>query len=133
MSAGIRAVFASIDVEDLDKGVDFYAKGLGFVEQRRLFSGTAAEMQAGETLVYLLVKAAGTSPFPGSEEQRRYSRHWTPVHLDLVVEDIEVAVERAEAAGAIVERPITAQDNWREAQLSDPFGNGFCLLEGWPS
>ena len=125
-------VIASIDVDDLDRAVAFYSSGLGFVEQRRLFDDTAAELVAGPSLVYLVAKPAGTRPFSGSSEVRHYSRHWTPVHLDLVVSDLEVAVERAVAAGANVEQPIRAADSWREAQLSDPFGNGFCLLEGWP-
>ena len=68
-------VIACIDVDDLDRGVAFYASGLGFVEQRRLFDDSAAELLAGSSLVYLLAKPAGTSPFPGSSERRRYSRH----------------------------------------------------------
>jgi lactoylglutathione lyase len=82
--------------------------------------------------VYLLAKREGTIPFPGSLETRKYSRHWTPVHLDLVVTDIEIAVARAENAGAKLEGSIRAEGTWREAQMSDPFGHGFCLLEGWP-
>lgn len=125
-------LIASIDVDDLDRAVVFYTRGLGFVEQRRLFNGMASELSAGSSLVYLLAESAGTAPFPGSTETRRYSRHWTPVHLDLVVPDIEVAVARAVAAGATLERPARAEGTWREAQLSDPFGNGFCLLQDWP-
>jgi predicted enzyme related to lactoylglutathione lyase len=125
-------VVASIDVDDLDSAVAFYSSGLGFVEQRRLFRDSAAELLAGSTYIYLLARPAGTAPFRGSFEVRRYSRHWTPVHLDFVVSDLEAAVLRAETAGAQLERPIQSEGSWREAQLSDPFGNGFCLLEGWP-
>ncbi len=125
-------IIASIDVDDLDRAVSFYSSGLGFVEQRRLFDGSVSELLAGSNLVYLLVKPAGTSPFPSSSEARRYSRHWTPVHLDLVVSDIEVAVARAVEAGARLEGKIQTHGEWREAQMSDPFGHGFCLLEGWP-
>ena len=125
-------VIASIDVDDLDRAVSFYSAGLGFIERRRLFEGSVAELAAGSSLVYLLAKPASSSPFPGSAEVRRYSRHWTPVHLDLIVSDIEVAVSRAEAAGAVLEGEIRKEGSWREAQMSDPFGHGFCLLEGWP-
>jgi len=125
-------VIATIDVGDLDHAVAFYSSGLGFVEQRRMFDGAVCELLAGSTLIYLASKPAGTPPFPGSSELRRYSRHWTPVHLDLVVPDIEVAVARAQAAGAKLEGAIREQGAWREAQMSDPFGHGFCLLEGWP-
>ena len=125
-------VLASIDVDDLDRAVAFYTDGLGFVERRRLFDGSAAELSAGSQLVYLLAKPAGTAPCPGSSETRRYSRHWTPVHLDLVVPDVQAAVAQAEKAGATAERPVRDRGSWREAQMCDPFGHGFCLLEGWP-
>ena len=125
-------VIASIDVDDLDRAAAFYSGGLGFVEQRRLFDGSVVELIAGSSLVYLLAKPAGSAPFAGSSEIRRYSRHWTPIHLDLVVPDIEAAVARAEGAGAELEGSIRSRGAWREAQLSDPFGHGFCLLEGWP-
>lgn len=125
-------VLASIDVDDLDRAVEFYARGLGFREERRLFDGSAAEMSAGSSLVYLLVKRAGSSPFAESRQSRSYSRHWTPVHLDLVVEDLETAVANATREGAVLEAGIHDRGSWREATLSDPFGHGFCLLEGWP-
>jgi predicted enzyme related to lactoylglutathione lyase len=125
-------VIATIDVDDLDRAVAFYSSGLGFVEQRRLFNGSVSELLAGSALVYLAAKPAGTPPFLGSSETRRYSRHWTPVHLDLVVPDIDAAVARAERAGAKLEGSIRTQVAWREAHMSDPFGHGFCLLEGWP-
>ena len=125
-------VIASIDVEDLERAVAFYTTGLGFIEQRRLFDGSVAELRAGSSLIYLIAKASGTTPFTGSAEVRRYSRHWTPIHLDLVISDIEAAVARAEGAGANLESKIRTHGQWREAQMSDPFGHGFCLLEGWP-
>ncbi len=126
-------VIASIDVDDLERAVAFYTTGLGFIEQRRLFDDSVAELRAGSSLVYLLAKAPGTTPFTGSAEVRRYSRHWTPIHLDLVIPDIEAAVARARGAGANLEGKIRTHGQWREAQMSDPFGHGFCLLEGWPS
>jgi predicted enzyme related to lactoylglutathione lyase len=60
---------------------------------------------------------------------RRYERHWTPVHLDFAVEDIEDALERALAAGARVESGIVGRAWGRIVLLSDPFGHGVCLLE----
>jgi predicted enzyme related to lactoylglutathione lyase len=64
-----------------------------------------------------------------TEEKRDYRRHWTPVHLDFVVQDIRTAVERALAAGAILERDVTSHAYGKLALLADPFGNGFCLLQ----
>ena len=45
----------------------------------------------------------------GDADGRRrghYRRHWTPVHLHFVVTNIRTAVERARAAGAVLEVPI---------------------------
>ena len=43
--------------------------------------------------------------------------------------DVEAAVERAVAAGARREGEIASQVWGRMALMSDPFGNGFCLIE----
>jgi predicted enzyme related to lactoylglutathione lyase len=51
------------------------------------------------------------------------------VHLDFVVEDIAAATERAVRAGATLEGEIQTFDWGRLANLSDPFGHGFCLLQ----
>jgi len=50
------------------------------------------------------------------------------VHLDFVVDDLEAAVARAEAAGARRETDIAAHPWGRIALFADPFGHGFCLL-----
>lgn len=48
--------------------------------------------------VYLLVQAPGTAPIPGVTATRSFDRHWTPVHLDIAVPDLEASVTRALAA-----------------------------------
>lgn len=60
---------------------------------------------------------------------RDYARHWTPVHLDFVVDDVEEAARRALDAGAIQQSDCV---RWRGSKcitFADPFGNGFCLIE----
>jgi predicted enzyme related to lactoylglutathione lyase len=72
----------------------------------------------------------GTAVSPAAPAPvRDFARHWTPVHLDLAVEDLEAAVRRAEAAGARLERPVVQRRWGRMANLADPFGHGFCLLQ----
>jgi predicted enzyme related to lactoylglutathione lyase len=51
------------------------------------------------------------------------------VHFDFAVDDLEAAVRRAEAAGARSESGITGHAYGPLVLLSDPFGNGFCLLQ----
>jgi predicted enzyme related to lactoylglutathione lyase len=118
-----------IDVDDLDAGVAFYTKALGLTPGRR--SGDAwAELLGAPVPLDLLAKPPGTAAFPtGTRALRAYERHWTPVHLDVVVDDVEAALRRAVAAGAKVDQPIESRTWGRIAILSDPFGHGFCLLQ----
>jgi predicted enzyme related to lactoylglutathione lyase len=51
------------------------------------------------------------------------------VHLDVVVADIENALSRAMAAGAILEQPVSSSAWGRLAMMSDPFGHGICLVQ----
>ena len=120
-------LLVNIDVGDLAKAERFYCDGLGLQVGRR-FDG-AVELLGCGAPIYLLGKAAGTSASAFTQDTRRYARHWTPVHLDFVVADLEAAVQRARSAGAVVEIDIQ-QASWGSiANLSDPFGNGFCLLQ----
>ena len=64
-----------------------------------------------------------------ARDPRHYDRHWTPVHVDVVVDDIEAALVHAVAAGAHAETQIRVNPWGKIAILSDPFGHGFCLIE----
>jgi len=123
----VSDLLVNIDVDDLDKATGFYCAAFDLRVGRR-FEG-AAELLGASAPIYLLSKAPGTQPVPGSGDKRRYERHWTPVHLDFVVDDVEQARERAQAAGATLESGIESHAWGRLALLADPFGNGFCLLQ----
>lgn len=120
-------VLVNIDVDDLDAGVDFYVRALGLRLGRR-FGDFAAELLGASATFFLLAKAKGTQPFAGANARRDYARHWTPVHFDLVVSDLEASVARAVAAGATQEGPIGDHPWGRIGRLADPFGHGFCLI-----
>ncbi|MFW3613575.1 VOC family protein [Billgrantia antri] len=122
----------NLDVDDLQRGIDFYVNAFG-LEVGRRFGEDGIELIGGPAPIYLLAKASGSPAYaaagitPG--EQRHYTRHWTPVHLDVVVENIDAAVERAIAAGATQERPTVTDDWGKLALMVDPFGHGFCLVQ----
>ena len=121
------SLLVNIDVPDLDAARDFYVNAFGFRVGRQLGPG-ALELLGAEVPVYLLATPAGSIPAPGAAA-RSYERHWTPVHLDIVVDDLEAALARAEAAGARRESEIAAQAWGRIVRLADPFGHGLCLLQ----
>ena len=120
-------LLVNIDVDDLDKATRFYCDGLGLTVGRR-FDGWI-ELIGAAAPIYLLPKASATPISPVAKQKRDYRRHWTPVHLDFVVQEISAAVRRAQAAGAVLERDVTAHDYGLLALLADPWGNGFCLLQ----
>ena len=118
----------NIDVPDLAPAIDFYRAALG-LELKRVLDGDTAELGGASSTLYLLQKPAGSSPKKDVGEERRYARHWTPVHVDFVVDDVEAAANRALAAGA---RQESGCVEWRGSKcitFSDPFGHGFCLIE----
>jgi predicted enzyme related to lactoylglutathione lyase len=118
----------NLDVDDLDKAIRFYGSAFGLKVGRRL-GGLGVEMLGSSAPFYLLVKSAGTPASETTSQIRSYERHWTPVHLDFVVDDIEPAVQRGIEAGARLEQPITIHKWGKLALMADPFGHGFCFVQ----
>jgi predicted enzyme related to lactoylglutathione lyase len=114
------------DQPDAETGTRFYTEAFGLTVGRR-FGQDFVELVGWESPVYLLAKQAGTVGAGG--DLRRYERHWTPFHLDVVVDDVDAAVARAVRAGAKLESPAKDAPYGRIAMLADPFGHGFCLLQ----
>jgi catechol 2,3-dioxygenase-like lactoylglutathione lyase family enzyme len=118
-----------IDVDDMERGIDFYTRGLGLRPGRRLGSDWVELLGAGSP-IDLLSSAPGTPPMGEHHPQRRdYARHWTPVHLDFVVDEIDAAATRLVSLGAVLERPIQERRWGRMANMADPFGHGIDLLQ----
>jgi len=118
----------NVDVDDLDKATHFYETAFGLKVGRR-FGVDGVEMLGSSAPIFLLVKAAGTTASSTTHLRRSYGRHWTPVHLDFVVEEIESAVQQAVAAGARLESAIATHKWGRLALMVDPFGHGFCFVQ----
>jgi predicted enzyme related to lactoylglutathione lyase len=121
-------LLVNIDVDDLARAIAFYQQAVGLRVGRR-FGAFGVEMLGASAPVYLLVKAAGTTPSIATDEVRRYGRHWTPVHLDFVVPDLDAGVQRAIAAGATQEGDIQTYAWGRIAHMADPFGHGICFIQ----
>ncbi len=118
----------NIDVQELEDAERFYCTAFGLVVGRR-FGTAGVELLGGSAPIYLLKKEAGSLASVVTDELRRYERHWTPVHLDFVVGDIDKAVEGALSVGASIEQPVTIHRWGKLALMADPFGNGFCFVQ----
>jgi uncharacterized glyoxalase superfamily protein PhnB len=121
-------VLVNVDVDDLSKATEFYCKAFG-LEVGRRFGGDAVELLGATSPIYLLVKPNGTVASATSRHLRSYARHWTPVHLDFVVDEIDGAVDRARNAGARLEGAVKTNTWGKIAMLADPFGHGVCLIQ----
>ena len=118
----------SVDVPSLADGVRFFSEAFGFSKSSEPAPGVAV-LRNGDSTICLLEKSAGTQPSAHTQEKRHYGRHWTPVHLDVHVDDLAAALARAVEAGATREQLFENPEHGSVAFCSDPFGHGFCLIE----
>lgn len=108
-------VLVHIDADELDRAAAFYARAFGLLVGRRTGPGVVELLGAG-TPIHLLAQAGPPRGRP-------------PVQVDLVVDDLEAARERARLAGARLEGGLREHAWGRVAQMTDPFGNRLCLLQ----
>lgn len=120
-------LLVNIDVDDLQRAIAFYTGAFGLSMKRR-FGASGVELGGANASIFFLVKQAGTIPAAGAAP-RDYRRHWTPVHLDFIVDDIAAARARLLEAGATPESEIETHAYGKLALFADPFGNGICLIE----
>ena len=77
--------------------------------------------------IYLQEKEAGTKPIPSEAFERDYDRHWTPIHLDFLTENVDDVVKKVLQLGGQHEGGESG--DWGSiAYCADPFGNGFCVI-----
>ncbi|WP_126452473.1 VOC family protein [Sulfuriflexus mobilis] len=116
----------SIDVSDMEKAVLFYTKALGCTELRA--GEDTTKLKAENVRIYLLKKESGSNPLINGTSSRNYERHWTPVHLDFNVVEIEKIASLVKEYGGIIEG--SESGDWGAVEFcADPFGNGFCLCQ----
>ena len=125
-AAARPTVHLSIDVPDLDAGLSFYRTVCDFRETARPFPGMAV-LDGNNVTVCLHARPAGSASSEGGPP-RDYARYWTPVHLDLHVEDFEETLARITAGGGRIERTFRDTGPRLAAFCCDPFGNGFCVI-----
>ena len=119
-------ISVSIDVSDLKKAETFYVEALGCKKIRD--QGTDMVVLAVENSdIYLQEKKSGTKPLVSDSVIRDYGRHWTPVHLDFLCENVDELVAKIVKLGGQHEGGDSG--DWGSiAYCADPFGNGFCVI-----
>jgi len=116
----------SIDVPDLEGAQKFYTEALK-CNNVRTQGEKMIILEIDKTQLYLIKCAADSKPIPSQQIKRTYKRHWTPVHLDFLCDDVDQAVENILLHGGSCEG--RESDDWGTiAYCSDPFGNGLCVI-----
>jgi predicted enzyme related to lactoylglutathione lyase len=123
------AVHVYIEVTEAERGIAFYCEGLGLSVKRRL-GPRWIELAGANLPVFLLTsQPAEVDLGRGRTAPRSYERHWTPVHLDFIVDDLDASVARLTGLGGTLDRDVESREYGRIAYMADPFGNGFDLIE----
>ena len=113
------AVVPLLSLRNGTKAIEFYKAAFGAREVFRV------ENEQGEVVARL--SADGAEFWLADESPQHFN--FSPeslgggsVRLLLIVEDPDVAFERAVAAGATVVSPVGNQHGWRVGRVVDPFG-----------
>jgi predicted enzyme related to lactoylglutathione lyase len=114
-----RVAYFTIDVDDLDRAVTFWAGALGAVAEpgnpasRHIYR----KLRLPDAPIRILLQRTDD---PKAEKNR--------MHLDLETDDVEAEVKRLEGLGAVRWDHQTARgyDFW---VMRDPWGNEFCVLQ----
>jgi PhnB protein len=119
---GYHVLTAYLIVNGADKAIEFYKKAFGATELFRLGGPDGrvghAELKIGDSRLML----ADEFPEMGARGPRTIGG--SPVRILIYVENVDVVVERAIAAGAKVVRPVENQFYGdRAGGLEDPFGH----------
>ena len=116
----------SIDVSNLKKAETFYVEALGCKKVRDQGSNMVV-LSVENSDIYLQEKEPGTKPLLSSSVVRNYERHWTPVHLDFICDNVDQLVSKILDFGGAHEGGDSG--DWGSiAYCVDPFGNGFCVI-----
>jgi len=106
---------AYIDVTAAEPAIAFYCDGLGLSVKRRL-SPTWIELEGANLPIFLLADRPPYADLGSRQVPRSFERHWTPIHLDFIVADLDAAVARARRLGRVA-RPRHRRPRLRPHRL----------------
>jgi predicted enzyme related to lactoylglutathione lyase len=124
----MAVVHAYIEVRELEQGIDFYCRRLGLGLKRRL-SRAWVELSGANLPIFLLANGPSVANLGRVTAPRIFERHWTPVHLDFIVTDLDRVVAQLTKLSGSLDRDIQVCEYGRIANMADPFGNRFDLIE----
>ena len=122
---GYHSVTPYLVIDGAEEAIRFYTEAFGATEILRLPMGGKighAEIRIGDSVVML------ADEWPDYGKLGPKSRGGATSGLMIYLEDVDVAFERAVAAGGTVERPVEDQFYGdRSGTITDPFGHSWTL------
>ena len=133
-----------IDVEDLEVGVAFWSEVTGIPRissawpDRFAYLGYEDESTWKHEIILHLVPTSKESDPDAVDAARRRDPAANRAHIDIDIDDVDVAIAQIEAIGGRLKYPPTVYPvphayegarpliDW--AVMQDPFGNEFCLV-----
>ena len=115
-----------LNVTDLERGERFWTAMTGLPVRFSAVGHPTPYSRLGDTAHHSILLQQPTKPQPAPTNN---------AHLDLTVDDVDVAVEQSIALGATLFRekgtyPLGSEKPYLEwAVMLDPFGNKFCLIK----
>ena len=100
-------VHAYIEVTEPTRGLAFYCEGLGLSLKRKL-GPRWFELAGANVPILLLANQPELADLGSRKVKRSYERHWTPVHLDFIVEDLDFGRGEAYTARWCARSPCRA-------------------------
>ncbi len=122
---GFHTVTPYLTVTDATRAIDFYKRAFGAEEVLRMDGPGGkiahAEIKIGDSIIMLSDEMPGYSRSP-------QSLGGTAVNIFLYVKDVDQIFQRAVAAGARINMPVSDMF-WgdRYGQVTDPFGHSWSL------
>jgi hypothetical protein len=123
----LLTVHAYIEVTDLQRGIEFDCGGLGLTQRRQL-GPRWVELSGANLPIFLLADRPAVAELGPTKVTRDFGRHWTPVHVDFIVANLDDGCPTLRHRGSL-DREVQIREYGRIANMGDPFGNGFDLIE----
>jgi PhnB protein len=119
---GYNQAIPYLSCKNAGSAIEFYKKAFGATELMRMASPDGkvghAEIKIGDARIMI------ADEFPEMDVRSPQSLGGTPVGIHIYVTDVDALAQRAEAAGATVQRPVADQFYGdRSVTLGDPFGH----------
>jgi PhnB protein len=127
-AASLPTIAPLLVVRDAERAIAFYIRALGAREERRFTNMRLGTVSHADL-------AVGNARFSVTEEARAWnsdappSLGGSPVVLQVAVDDVERAFERACSAGASVVFPLVDFCGERMGRVRDPFGHLWILSQ----